>query len=31
MTNMATMLIHGKNVYKSLLLNQWIDALKFDM
>ena len=31
MTNMAAMPIHGKNLYKSLLLNRWIDALKFDM
>ena len=28
MTNMATMPIHGKNFYKFLLLNQWIDCLE---
>ena len=28
MTNMATMPIHGKNLYKSLVLNQWIDCLE---
>ena len=25
MTNMAAMPIQGKNLYKSFLLNQWID------
>ena len=28
MTNMATMSSHGKNLYKFLLLNQWIDCLE---
>ena len=28
MTDMATMPIHGKNLYKSLFLNQWIDCLE---
>ena len=28
MTNMATMPIHGKNLYKFLLRNQWIDCLE---
>ena len=28
MTNMAAMPIHGKSLYKSLLLNQWIDCLE---
>ena len=28
MTNMATMSSHGKNIYKFLLLNQWIDCLE---
>ena len=27
MTNMATLPIHSKNLYKFLLLNQWIDCL----
>ena len=28
MTNMAAMPVHGKNLYKSLLLKQWIDCLE---
>ena len=28
MTNMAAMPVQGKNLYKSLLLNQWIDCLE---
>ena len=28
MTNMATMSSHGKNLYKFLLLDQWIDCLE---
>ena len=28
MTNMAIMPIHGKNLYKSPLLIQWIDCLE---
>ena len=28
MTNMGTMSSHGKNLYKFLLLNQWIDCLE---
>ena len=27
MTNMATVSSHSKNLYKFLLLNQWIDCL----
>ena len=28
MTNMAAMPIHGKNLYKSFLSNQWIDSFE---
>ena len=28
MTNMAAMPVQGKNLYKFLLLNQWIDCLE---